>query len=190
MDVVFALLGMIPFAVLFLMYVPVLMLVDPGKPLVTNIRIGRDRRPFQFIQFRTVRIGTVDTDACKVSYWMRRAGLDEVPQIFNILRGDMSVVGPRPFTIEYEATLRARIPGWDARYAATPGLTSWAEVEFPARDFGNKSDNYRAGALPYDLHYIANRTLKFYLVVVFRSLENLWKGHDHNPFKRYSHASR
>ena len=189
MDIVFALLGLLPFALLFLVYAPVLMLADPGRPLITQTRIGRDRSPFKFFQFRIYRQGT-NIDACRASYWMRRTGLDAVPQIFNVLLGLMSLVGPRPFIPSYDEHLRAHIEGYDDRFAVRPGLTSWAEVAFPSRNYASKTVAYRAAALPYDLLYIANRTPKFYLLIVFRSLENLWKGHDHRPFMGKILASR
>jgi lipopolysaccharide/colanic/teichoic acid biosynthesis glycosyltransferase len=97
---------------------------DGGPALFVQTRIGYRRRPFEVLKFRTMRDGNVT----RVGHWLRRTGLDELPQFINVCRGEMSVVGPRPLTAADVARL-----GWDAkqfdwRFSSRPGITGMAQL--------------------------------------------------------------
>lgn len=97
---------------------------DRGTPFFTQTRIGQGRRPFRILKFRTMRAGVVT----RVGHWLRRTGLDELPQFVNVCRGDMSVVGPRPLTQEDIERLHWSTAAHDWRFALKPGITGSAQL--------------------------------------------------------------
>jgi lipopolysaccharide/colanic/teichoic acid biosynthesis glycosyltransferase len=100
-------------------------LIDDGRPLFfIQPRLGKGRRRFDVVKFRTMRDGQVT----RVGATLRRTGLDELPQFFNILRGDMSFVGPRPLTAEDVARLGWTGSGYDFRWRMRPGITGLAQI--------------------------------------------------------------
>jgi lipopolysaccharide/colanic/teichoic acid biosynthesis glycosyltransferase len=100
-------------------------LVDDGRPLFfRQARLGLRRRSFHVLKFRTMRDGQVT----RVGAWLRRTGLDELPQLFNILRGEMSFVGPRPLTPADVCRLGWTSPRYDFRWRLRPGLTGLAQI--------------------------------------------------------------
>lgn len=134
LDIVFSLLGL-------LLGLPLLMLLamvgwfDTGSPMFRQIRVGRHQQPFVLVKFRTMRVGTatVATHLADVSAithfgrFLRRSKLDELPQLWNVLKGDMSFVGPRPCLFNQEELIRARA----ARgvFAVRPGITGLAQLK-------------------------------------------------------------
>jgi lipopolysaccharide/colanic/teichoic acid biosynthesis glycosyltransferase len=99
-------------------------LEDRGPVLFVQERLGRDRRPFRIYKFRTMRNGVVT----RVGWWTRRTGLDELPQFWNILRGDMSFVGPRPLTAADVHRLGWQGPRFDFRWRLRPGITGFSQI--------------------------------------------------------------
>jgi lipopolysaccharide/colanic/teichoic acid biosynthesis glycosyltransferase len=102
----------------------------------------------------------------RVGRWLRRTRLDELPQFANILRGEMSLVGPRPERLEFIAQLQEAIPFYRARLMVPPGLTGWAQVNLP---YGDSVDGARA-KLEYDLYYVKHRSVTFDLAIVLRTV--------------------
>lgn len=99
--------------------------VDDGGPVFfRQERLGKDRAPFRLLKLRTMRAGRVT----RVGAWLRATGLDEVPQFWNVVRGEMSVVGPRPLTREHVARLGWDAPPHDVRFRAKPGVTGPVQV--------------------------------------------------------------
>ena len=99
--------------------------LDDGGPLFfEQVRLGKDRRPFRLLKLRTMRAGRVT----RVGKWLRKTGLDEVPQFLNVLRGEMGVVGPRPLTAADVARLGWNEPLHDVRFFAKPGVTGPVQV--------------------------------------------------------------
>jgi undecaprenyl phosphate N,N'-diacetylbacillosamine 1-phosphate transferase len=123
-DVIGASAGLVVFAPVMAV-IAVAVLFDDGRPvLFRQDRVGRDRTPFRILKFRSMR----DRRVTRVGRLLRATGLDEVPQLFNILRGDMSAVGPRPLTADDVVRLGWASPEFDFRWKCRPGLTGLAQL--------------------------------------------------------------
>lgn len=165
--------------VALLLAIPVALLIkltSRGPVLYRQERIGRWGRPFTIYKFRTMRAdaeretGPVwakenDPRLTPVGGWLRRTRLDELPQLWNVLRGDMSLVGPRPERPYFVADLRGKIPLYDARHSVRPGVTGWAQIRY---DYGATEEDART-KLGYELFYILNRSLTFYFTVLLET---------------------
>ena len=141
---------------------------SPGPALFKQERIGQDGRPFTLMKFRSMRAdaekltGAVwatedDPRITKVGRFIRKTRLDELPQLFNVLRGQMSLVGPRPERDPFVQDLAARIPYYHQRHIVKPGLTGWAQINYP---YGNTMED-ALHKLQYDLFYIKNHSVLF-----------------------------
>ncbi len=154
-------------------------LASAGRPLFfAQERMGLDGRVFRMFKFRTMRrdaeseSGPVwtrpeDPRRTRVGAFLRRTGLDELPQLWNVLRGDMSLVGPRPERPVFIEEFRREIPGYMLRHKVKAGLTGWAQIHGWR---GNTSLHER---LEHDIHYIQNWSLGFDLRIL---LLTLWRG--------------
>lgn len=99
-------------------------LVDSGSPLFAQSRVGRERHPFTILKLRSMR----EQRITRVGRWLRRTGIDELPQFVNVLRGEMSVVGPRPLTQQDVDRLGWHDPPHDWRFVASPGITGLSQL--------------------------------------------------------------
>ena len=142
-DVIGASAGLLVFSPAIIV-IAVAVLLDDGWPLFfTQERLGHRRRPFQIIKFRTMRDGQVT----RVGRLLRATGLDEVPQFVNILRGEMSAVGPRPLTAADVARLGWNTAAYDFRWECRPGLTGLAQLLGARADAdGLEFDRIHAGS--------------------------------------------
>ncbi len=113
-----------------------------------------------------------DIRCTRVGRWLRRARLDALPQLWNILRGDMSLVGPRPFVPEQEAECVRAIPGYELRWQVPPGATGWAQVH--RGDCAPLEDNREK--LAYDLFYVKHLSVALDLVILFQTVKILLLG--------------
>jgi lipopolysaccharide/colanic/teichoic acid biosynthesis glycosyltransferase len=146
-DVAGALAGLTVFAPVVAV-VAAAILIEDGRPvLFAQPRLGRGRRPFTILKFRSMRDGRTT----RVGRLLRATGLDELPQFVNILRGDMSAVGPRPLTEQDAARLGWVTPRHDFRWRVSPGLTGLAQMLAPPSG---------AGSLALDRYYVSRRTLR------------------------------
>lgn len=147
--------------------------IEDGKPVFyRQVRVGRDGRAFTLYKFRSMRVdaearGAVwaavrDPRVTRVGAVIRRLRVDELPQLFNVLRGDMALVGPRPERPEFTSELADRIPGYADRLSVKPGITGWAQVSAP---YAASIDDAR-DKLSYDLYYIKNRSLLLDLLIL------------------------
>ena len=143
-------------------------LTSPGPLFYRQVRVGKGGRHFQVFKYRTMRpdaegvTGAVwaradDPRITPAGRWLRKSRLDELPQVLNVARGEMSLIGPRPERPEFIDQLAARIPFYRARHAVPPGITGWAQVRF---GYGNSVEDART-KLEYDLYYV--RHAGFYL---------------------------
>lgn len=171
--------GLIGVVVLIILAIPIAAAIwlDSGRPvLYRQQRVGRGGRRFDVLKFRTMRVGAEpggaqwatpgDPRTTRVGRWLRRARLDEWPQVLNILRGDMSLVGPRPERPEFAEQLGREIPFYRTRLMVQPGLTGWAQVN---ADYGD-SVGGQARKLEYDLYYIKHRSLVFDAWILLRTI--------------------
>jgi exopolysaccharide biosynthesis polyprenyl glycosylphosphotransferase len=156
--------------------VALLTVVTSGRPVFyRQRRLGPGGRDFDVLKFRTMVQGAEaegprwagkdDPRVTRVGRWLRRSRLDELPQVLNVLRGDMSMVGPRPERPEFAELLERQIPFYRTRLMVRPGLTGWAQVNMPYGD----SVEGAALKLEYDLYYIKHRSLLFDLWIVLRT---------------------
>lgn len=156
---------------------------DGGPALYRQTRITRGGRPFQINKLRTMRMdaergGAVwaaegDSRITRIGGFLRRTRLDEVPQLFNVLRGEMSFVGPRPERPDFVAMLSEAIPLYPERHVAKAGLTGWAQVNYP---YGASIDDARS-KLSYDLYYVKNFSVLFDLLIILQTIRVvLWPG--------------
>jgi len=151
--------------------------------LYRQTRVGRDGEHFQILKFRSMRVDAEsdgqarwaqvgDARVTRVGGFMRRTRIDELPQILNVLRGDMSIVGPRPERPEFVENLSDTIPYFLERHAVKPGLTGWAQLCF---SYGASAED-AAEKLQYDLYYVKNHSLVFDLVIIIQTIEVvLWR---------------
>ncbi|MFO1402449.1 MAG: sugar transferase, partial [Steroidobacteraceae bacterium] len=108
-----------------------------------------------------------DTRVTRVGSWIRRTRIDELPQLINVLRGDMSLVGPRPEQPEYVARLSEEIPYYRERHCVRPGITGWAQLSYP---YG-ASQRDAEEKLQYDLYYIRHQSLFFDVLILLQTVE-------------------
>jgi exopolysaccharide biosynthesis polyprenyl glycosylphosphotransferase len=177
LDVAGAAVGLLVFA-LAMPFIAVATWLDSGSPIFyRQQRVGRGGVLFTVLKFRTMRQDAErpgearwadpdDPRMTRVGRWLRRTRLDELPQFANILRGEMSLVGPRPERLEFIGRLQEAIPFYRARLMVPPGLTGWAQVNLP---YGDSVEAARA-KLEYDLYYVKHRSVTFDLAIVVRTL--------------------
>lgn len=156
---------------------------DGGPVLYRQIRITRDGKQFRINKLRTMRIdaeaggavwaAAADTRITRIGATLRRTRLDELPQLFNVLRGEMSFVGPRPERPDFVTMLAGQIPLYHERHVAKAGLTGWAQVNYP---YGASIDDARS-KLSYDLYYVKNFSMLFDLLIIMQTVRVvLWPG--------------
>ena len=178
LDVILSLTGII----LFLPFAPIIAVMikldSPGPVLFKQLRVGVGEKTFHLYKFRTMRqdaeknSGAVwatedDPRITRVGRFLRKSRLDEVPQLFNVLRGDMSFVGPRPERPEFVNKLNERVPYYATRHTVKPGVTGWAQVKYP--DGASEEDALEK--LRYDLFYIKNYSLLLDLVIILETVK-------------------
>ncbi len=162
---------------LLLPFIALAVWLDTGRPVFyRQVRLGRGGRPFVLTKFRTMRQHAEadgarwtepdDPRLTRVGRFLRRSRLDELPNLLAVLRGDLSMVGPRPERPEFVALLESSVPLYRARLTATPGLTGWAQVNFKYGD----SVADAAAKLEYDLYYIKHQSLRLDLAIMLRTV--------------------
>jgi len=162
-DVVGAIVGLILSAPLISVFGALVYLESPGPIFYRQIRTGRNGRNFRIIKLRSMRLDAEaggaqwakegDPRRLKVGALMRATNIDEVPQFWNVLKGDMSLVGPRPERPELIANFQYDIPHYNARLASKPGMTGWAQVN------GLRGNTSLVERVRYDLFYLENWSL-------------------------------
>lgn len=156
---------------------------DPGPALYRQKRVTQGGRDFFILKLRTMRTDAEkmgaqwaaeqDPRITRIGRFLRRTRLDELPQLVNVLRGDMSFVGPRPERPEFTRELAAKLPLYNERHLVKAGLTGWAQVNYP---YGASLDDARS-KLSYDLYYVKNFGVLFDLLIMLQTLRVvLWPG--------------
>jgi len=171
-DVILASIGLLCAAPLMLLTAMAIRLDSPGPVLYCQDRVGENGREFTLCKFRSMRAdaerGTPvwakdkDDRVTRVGRFIRLTRLDELPQLWNVLRGDMSFVGPRPERRYFVEQLAAVIPFYRERHVVKPGVTGWAQVRYR---YGSSVEDARE-KLQYDLYYIKHLSIVFDLTIV------------------------
>jgi len=165
------------------MIVLAIKLTSPGPVLYRQKRVGRNGKLFDCYKFRTMRpdaeadsgptwASDDDPRITPVGGFLRRTRLDEIPQFWNVLCGDMGFVGPRPERPEFIELLTREIPYYQLRHIIRPGVTGWAQVCFP---YGASVEEAKE-KLQYDLYYIKNMSLTFDLYIIFQTVKTVLFG--------------
>ncbi|MBE0643682.1 MAG: undecaprenyl-phosphate glucose phosphotransferase [Bacteroidetes bacterium] len=182
-DIVFSLLVLILFAP-FAAVIMVLIRIESGSPVMyTQRRVGLEGDEFDLYKFRTMRVDAEratgptwtkrdDPRVTRIGKVLRRLSLDEIPQFINVLRGEMSVVGPRPERPEFVDQFRNYVPKYLERHRLKTGLTGWAQVN------GLRGEVPIAERTKYDLFYIENWSLKLDIRIIFKTLYAILFGKD------------
>ncbi len=176
LDLLIAVVGLILSALLWPLIALAIKLDSTGPIFYRQTRCGRAGKLFSIVKFRTMvahaepdgqaRWATTDDDRItRVGRWLRKTRLDELPQLLNVLSGDMSLVGPRPERPEFVETLQPEIPFYRTRLMVKPGLTGWAQIH---HDYGNSVADALA-KLQYDLFYLRRWSLSLDLYIMFRT---------------------
>ena len=152
--------------------------LDSKGPVVyRQIRVGRRNKSFELLKFRSMQVTAEEENGAqwaskndprvtRIGRFLRKYRLDELPQFINVIRGDMSFVGPRPERPCFVEQLREQIPYYDERHSARPGITGWAQVSYP---YGSNVED-AAHKLEYDLFYLKNMSLMFDLAIIFQTI--------------------
>lgn len=156
---------------------------DRGPILYWQTRVGFNGEPFEVVKFRSMRVDAEkggkavwavkgDPRVTRVGAVIRDTRIDELPQLYNVLCGDMSFVGPRPERPQFVADLAKKIPFYTMRHMVKPGITGWAQICFP---YGASEEDARE-KLEYDLYYIKNYSLFFDTVIMLQTVHTVFWG--------------
>ncbi len=179
-DVCFASLGLILFLPLFPVIYLAILLDSSGPAIYRQVRVGQGGKLFCLLKFRTMihdaekYTGAVwaksqDARITRVGHFLRKSHLDEIPQLINVLRGDMSLVGPRPERPEFLQMLQEASPFYDMRHKVKPGLTGLAQICYPYA--ASVADSIQK--LHFDLEYIKNQSFCLDYTIIYQTLKNL-----------------
>lgn len=176
--------------ILFIVTLPIMLiaamfiLIESGAPIIySQERVGRSGKIFMVHKFRSMRIDaekegkpqwakTDDPRITKVGSIIRKLRIDELPQIVNVLKGEMSFVGPRPERPYFVEQLCAEVPYYNARHSITPGITGWAQVRYR---YGSSVKD-AIEKLQYDLYYVKNHSLFLDIIIIIDTIEVVMLG--------------
>ena len=185
LDILASLLMMIIFSPFFILVTLASLIESKGRDPIFyhQVRVGKDGRHFRVFKFRSMR---TDAESDGVARWatsndsrvtalgafIRKTRLDELPQLYNVLRGDMSLVGPRPERPEFVLDLEKNIPYYRERHRMKPGLTGWAQLRY---QYGSTLEDAKQ-RLQYDLYYVKNSNLFLDIVILLETVEVVLMG--------------
>lgn len=175
MDIVGGTAAIILFSPVMLVAAAAVKLTSPGPLIFKQERVGLHKRPFMMYKFRSMEVQkesdekagwTVKNDprVTGIGKLMRKTSIDELPQLFNVLKGDMSLVGPRPERPQFVEKFREEIPRYMVKHQVRPGMTGWAQIS------GYRGDTSIKRRIEYDLYYIENWTVGFDIKILILTL--------------------
>ena len=183
-DIAFAGTALITFLPLFLITAVAIKLDSPGPVLFRQRRRGFNGRPFQIFKFRTMYVQEDgdsivaaqrnDQRVTRVGNWLRRTSIDELPQLFNVLQGTMSIVGPRPHALAHDNEFEKLLNNYAYRHHVKPGLTGWAQVHGYRGEMRTLTDIKER--VKYDLWYIDNGNFAIDIRIIFMTVTELING--------------
>jgi len=171
---------MLPFIIL----TAIAVFLETGRPILySQTRVGMLGKEFRIYKFRSMRqdaekdgkarwASANDNRVTRVGAFIRNTRLDELPQIYNVIKGEMSIVGPRPERPEFVLELKEKIPFYDTRHYVKPGLMGWAQLKYP---YGASVEDAR-GKLEYDLYYSKNHSLLMDFLIMIQTVEVILLG--------------
>ena len=174
-DIVFSLLAIILFSPVMLVIAILVKTTSKGPVIYRQERVGLHNKTFKMYKFRSMADAKDGSDKSKwttpddprvtrVGKFIRKTSLDELPQFFNVLKGDMSVIGPRPERPFYVEQFKERIPRYMIKHQIRPGITGWAQVK------GYRGDTSIEKRIECDLYYIENWTVFFDIKILFYTI--------------------
>ena len=183
LSFIISLVGLILALPLFPFIILAIRLDSKGPVFYTQTRVGKNGRPFKVVKFRTMRqdaeaangaqwAGNNDPRVTRIGKFLRTSRLDEIPQLWCVLKGDMAFVGPRPERPEFIEMLSKQIPFYGVRHMVRPGLTGWAQVKYK---YGSTVEDARE-KLQYDLFYIKNASIGLDLLIMFLTVKTVLLG--------------
>lgn len=181
-DVMVSAAGLVVLIPLFVLIAALIRLDSPGPVFYRQVRVGLRGRPYMIWKFRSMGQDAEksgprwaqanDPRISRIGWWLRKTRIDEFPQLVNVLRGDMSLVGPRPERPVFVQDLRTVIPYYDIRHTVRPGVTGWAQVKF--RYGASQEDSHTK--LQYDLYYVKNLSLLLDLKILVHTVRVMLLG--------------
>ena len=183
LEIILCLLGMLFTLPIFLMIALIIKLDSSGPIFFKQKRVGKNGKIFDLYKFRSMKTGAEqesgpvwarkgDVRFTRVGKFIRKPRIDEIPQFINVLKGDMTFVGPRPERPYFIEKLKKEIPYYSQRLMVKPGLTGWAQIKY---QYG-ASTMESIEKLQYDLYYMKNRSLLFDLTIIFESIKVILLG--------------
>jgi exopolysaccharide biosynthesis polyprenyl glycosylphosphotransferase len=179
LDLLFSVIGLIFGFVLFPIILVGNLFANKGPLFYTQIRVGKNGKDFRIFKLRSMVTDAekegaqfaekFDKRVTKFGRFLRKSRLDEIPQFINVIKGDMSVIGPRPERPIFVKELSAEIPFYEVRHIIKPGVTGWAQVN---SDYGSSKEDSLA-KLQYDLYYIKHRSLILDISIVIKTLSTI-----------------
>ena len=185
-DIFFSLLAIIVLSPLMLLTALLIVLDDPhGSPIFSQYRVGKNGRKFKLYKFRSMVVhaednleslmqqnemdGPVfkikkDPRITRIGHFIRKTSIDELPQLFNVFKGDMSLVGPRPERTQFVEQFKEEIPRYMVKHQVRPGLTGWAQIN------GYRGDTSIRKRIEYDIYYIENWSMSFDFKIMFLTI--------------------
>ena len=174
-DIVVSFIGLIVFAPIMLLAAIAIKGSSKGPIIFKQERIGLHNKPFEMFKFRTMEVQKPGTEkkgwtvkddprVTKVGKILRKTSMDELPQLFNIIKGDMSIVGPRPERPQFVEKFKEEIPRYMVKHQVRPGLTGWAQIN------GYRGDTSIKRRIEYDIFYIENWTMSFDIKIMFLTI--------------------
>jgi lipopolysaccharide/colanic/teichoic acid biosynthesis glycosyltransferase len=165
-----------------MMIIALVLLISNGRPIIFHQqRVGRDEEVFTVYKFRTMcasmegdEIYTRENDPriTRTGRWLRKLRFDELPQLWNVLKGELSLIGPRAEWVECADGYKKKVPFYHFRHLVTPGITGWAQVNYP---YG-ESEEDAIEKLKYDLYYIRHYSLKLDAMIVLKTIHIIFAG--------------
>jgi Undecaprenyl-phosphate glucose phosphotransferase len=174
-DIVFSSLSIIAFSPVMLLTSLIMKLTSPGPLVFKQERIGRNRKPFTMYKFRSMKVQPIETEVnawttkedsrkTKFGSFIRKTSIDELPQLFNVLKGDMSLIGPRPERPFYVDKFKEEIPKYMIKHHVRPGMTGWAQVN------GWRGDTSIHKRIEYDIYYIENWSITIDIKILWLTI--------------------
>ncbi|MBS3991661.1 MAG: exopolysaccharide biosynthesis polyprenyl glycosylphosphotransferase [Erysipelothrix sp.] len=170
LDLLITITGLIVLLPVFVLIATLIKITSPGPIFFVQERMGYQKKPFKCYKFRTMHvskdqswIGSHDPRITTIGKWLRFTSLDELPQLYNVLKGEMSCVGPRPERVEFIETLSSSIAKYHIKHTVKPGMTGWAQIN------GYRGDTSLQKRIEFDLYYLQNWSLGLDIYIILRT---------------------